>query len=67
MNEPRITINGVTITNAMSMTIRVAVESFAADLSRHGLGDDDVGKGICAGYLARSAEIRALWSEDVPA
>ena len=49
MSEPRITINGVELTTAEAMTIRVACSSFAADL-RDGLGDDEIGFSICRGY-----------------
>ena len=57
--EPRITINGQELTSAQAMTIRVAVGSFASELNAEGLGDDQHGKAMTAGYLARIDEIHA--------
>ena len=59
MREATITISGQRLTEAQSMTIRVAIENFAVQLYNEGLGDDDTGKSICNGYLARIGEIRA--------
>lgn len=42
------------------MTVRGAIESFAQQLHAEGLGDDETGKAICDGYLARIREIRIL-------
>lgn len=58
MTEPNIVINGVQLTVAQSMTVRVAIESFAMDLQRNGLGNDETGKAIAKGYLDRIWEIR---------
>jgi len=58
--ESDITINGVPLTNAQAMTVRVAIENFASDLREDGLGKDEVGVAICQGYLARIDEIRRL-------
>jgi hypothetical protein len=58
--EPDITINGVPCTTAMAMTLRVAIEHFASDLRENGLGEDETGRAICQGYLARIDEIRRL-------
>lgn len=60
MKEARITINGHTLTEAQSMTIRVAIEIAALDISRNGLGNDQIGKDIAAAYLARINEIRGF-------
>jgi hypothetical protein len=59
--EPRITINGVTLTDADAMTIRVALETLAIDLgsSENGLGNDDHGRAMRSGYLAAIDRIRA--------
>ena len=57
--EPDITISGVALNFAQSMTMRVAIESFAMSLAA-GLGDDETGKAIGAGYKARIGEIREL-------
>jgi hypothetical protein len=58
--EPIITINGTLLSSAQAMTVRCAIESFASDLAWNGLGDDDVGRGICEKYIARIREIRIL-------
>lgn len=60
MNEARITINGVELTIGQSMTLRVALQSFAMNLRKNGLGDDETGKAIAKGYLARLNEINNL-------
>lgn len=56
--EAKITINGVKMTFAQSMVIRVALESFARDLHMNGLGDDVAGALITAGYLRNIKSIR---------
>jgi len=58
--EPFIIINGKQCTASMAMTIRVAIECFALDLRENGLGDDDHGLKIVAGYLANIDLIRSL-------
>lgn len=60
--EPKITINGTQITDAMAMTIRVAVNSFAFDISNNGLGEDEHGKEMAKLYLKRVDEINDLIS-----
>lgn len=59
-NEPVITINGVTLTEGMSMTVRVALESFYSDLSFNGLGDDEHGKKMVEGYQTNIKAMRKL-------
>lgn len=49
MSEARIVINGTELTEAESMTVRVALSAFATEL-RDGLGVDEVGFQICNGY-----------------
>lgn len=56
--EATIVMNGVELTSAESMTIRVALESFASDLVQNGLGDDKHGKFIAGAYLNAVAKIR---------
>lgn len=58
--EPFVVINGVRLDDGQAMTVRVALESFAADLYGGGLGDDDHGKTMAALYLTRINEIRAM-------
>jgi len=56
--EAVIEINGYPLTNAESMTIRVALESFAQSLSDEGLGDDEHGKKMTEAYQNNIREIR---------
>lgn len=56
--ESKITINGSLLTDAQSMTIRVAFEFFALDIKINGLGNDRCGIDIAKGYLERAKEIR---------
>lgn len=56
MDEPIIIINGTRLTEGQAMTLRVALGAFAVDL-QDGLGDDDHGKTMTAGYKARLSEI----------
>ena len=58
--EPSITINGMPLTDGQAMTVRVAIENFAHDLHFDGLGEDETGRDITKGYLARIGEIRRL-------
>ena len=59
--EPDITINGVRLTTAEAMTVRVALSAFAMDLKCEGsLGDDDHGHAMRDGYLAALRDIFAL-------
>lgn len=58
--EPLITIWGKELSISQSMTIRVAIESFASDLMHNGLGDDEICKKMVAGYMQRIEEIRVL-------
>lgn len=60
MNEPKITINGVELTSAQSMTVRVAINSFLMDMINDGLGDDEHGKHMVKGYCLRCAEVNLL-------
>lgn len=56
--EPIITINGVTLTTAQSMTLRVAISSFNMDMSvPKALGDDIQGLEMAKLYHTRSSEI----------
>lgn len=59
-HEPTITVNGYTLSTAEAMTVRVALGNFAISLYEEGLGDDDIGRGLCAGYLAAIRTITQL-------
>lgn len=50
--EPEITINGVKLSNAQAMAVRVAVSSFDADC-----GEDAHGLAMSAAYTARLNEV----------
>lgn len=56
--EAQITINGHDCTGAESMTIRVALESFASSLVGERLGDDEHGKRLKEAYSCAINEIR---------
>jgi hypothetical protein len=58
MKEPNIIVNGIQLTTAQSMTVRVALESFILSLQMDGLGDDETGKAMTKGYLDRIWEIQ---------
>jgi len=57
--ESTIIINSVTLTEAQSMTVRVALQNFSI-LCQEGLGDDETGKAIAKGYLRAIREINVL-------
>ncbi len=59
-----IIINGQELTEGQKMTLWAALQSFYVDLTTEGLGDDEVGKGICNGYLARIRELNHLILEE---
>ncbi len=48
--EPNIVVNGVTLTTAEAMTVRVALGAFASNL-QEGLGEDSSSDAIAAGYI----------------
>lgn len=60
MTEASIVINGVELTDAQSMTVRVALGSFSIDLHENGLGNDDHGRAMREGYLSRINEINCI-------
>lgn len=67
--EPRIVINGVELSSAAAMTVRVAIESFAVEMAQHNpLGADEVGRAIAAGYRLGVEEVRrAIFAKPVSA
>lgn len=54
MDEAEIIIDGKKLTVAESMAVRVALSSFISDIQQKGLGDDETGKAIAAGYIKNS-------------
>ena len=63
-HEPRTIINGTHLTDAQSMTLRVAVGNFITTLKEDGLGDDNHVKSMTSGYLDRLYEIQALMHKE---
>jgi hypothetical protein len=57
--EPKITINGIELSIAQAMTVRVAIESFASELRENGLGDDEHGRKMVENYTRAIDGIRA--------
>lgn len=57
MTEAHIVINGNRLTDAQSMTVRVALESFAVTMA-DGLGHDAHGRQMVAGYKESILDIR---------
>ena len=65
--EPDITINGVHLTTAEAMTVRVALGAFAMDLeNENALGDDGHGHAMRDGYRAAIRDIFALMAAAEP-
>ena len=60
--EATITINGIKLTNAEAMTVRVAINSFLIGLRDGHLGDDDVGKSLTTGYTTNGSTVLRLMS-----
>lgn len=52
MDEPEITINGVRLTDAQAMAIRVAIASFDTDC-----GNDEHGRAMTRAYTDRLNEV----------
>lgn len=57
--EAHIVINGQTLTNAQSATVRVALDSFDSELESAGLGKDSHGVVMSGAYKERISEIRS--------
>ena len=58
--EARVSINGVGLNAGQVMTLRVAVSSFLSDMRENGLGDDEMGEKLTAGYIRNSHELEIL-------
>lgn len=58
--EASVTINGSPLTVGQSMTLRVALETFAFSLKGEGCGDDEHGLAMTAAYMAAIQDIRKL-------
>lgn len=61
MTEPIKTINGITLTLGQAMTLRVAMDFFAMEMSNpDALGEDETGRAIRVGYYECLRQIREL-------
>lgn len=61
MNEPTITINGITLSQGQAMTLRAALQHFLMDTSQlNALGDDEVGQTIANEYKTTAQQINHL-------
>lgn len=58
-SEPEITVNGVALSFAQAMTMRVALQSFLFSLEE-GLGEDEHGRKMSANYAAHAHAIERL-------
>ncbi len=56
--EPTITVNGQTLNTGQAMTMRVAMETFAIDLTCARMAKTDTVNAIDQAYLIRIREIR---------
>jgi hypothetical protein len=63
--EPRISINGVLLSEGQTIAVRVACEAFITEMRSKGLGDDEHGKTMARLYTDRLIEVRGLiFAED---
>lgn len=62
MNESDITINGVQLTNAQAMALRVACTAYHQEMASNpdALGDDEHGRRMVAAYRDRLGEVLRL-------
>jgi len=52
LEDMKISINGVELTNGQKMTVHVALQDFKRQMSKkHALGEDNRGESIRKGYL----------------
>jgi hypothetical protein len=65
MQEAEITINGASLTDTESMTVRVAIDTLANVLSE-GLGLNDDGVELTQRYMASLSRIQALFDHKAP-
>lgn len=65
MQEAAITINGATLTDTESMTVRVAIDTLANVLAE-GLGLKDDGIELTDRYMASLSRIQALFEHRAP-
>lgn len=64
MSEANIVINGQPLTNAQAMTLRVAIGSFASEMSHRGaLGEDANGEELRHLYCKRAREIEQIFGD----
>jgi len=62
MKFPKITINGVELTQGQALTIHAALQSYAGDMSKkNALGKDEYGEFMRQAYLDRISEINKIY------
>lgn len=61
--EPQIVINNMKLTQAEAMTVRVAIGAFQLHLMAEGLGEDETGRSISAGYQACLERVNRLMAQ----
>jgi hypothetical protein len=61
--ESNIVINGTQLSTSEAMTVRVAVGAFLMQMQSEGLGDDETGRAICAGYIRACADSLKLMAK----
>jgi hypothetical protein len=61
--EAKITVNGVELSVGQAMTLRVALTQFIFGMKEDGLGGDEQGIAIAAGYIDRGSEVLLLMLE----
>jgi len=64
-HEPTITVNGVELSQAQAMTVRVALFSYAMELADGLLGDDEHGASLAKGYTTAIRQITALMRVEI--
>jgi hypothetical protein len=64
--EALITVNGTPLTPSQSMTVRVALATFAMELQDDGLGDDEPSARMTQGYLSAVRAIHRLMYPRTP-
>lgn len=64
--EPDIEINGISLSFAQSMTVRVALQSFGMSLQENGLGTDLAGIQISQNYLRAIKQINEIIALNQP-
>lgn len=60
MAEAKIVIEGIELTGAQSMAVRLAVDAFRDRMQSEGLGEDERGRAMSSAYAKRADEVLDL-------